>query len=275
MHTRNCPKCLKELSYTLLANCKTAEKAKRLCLKCSSSLRDVSGNKNPFYGKKHSFESIEKIKKTQFKKGYKDTEDTKKKKSIAASGKNNSMYGKTIFDIWIDKYGVRISYQKIKEYKLKQSINSSGSNNPMYGKPTPKKSGNGISGWYKNIFFRSLRELFYIINILEPSNLQWQTCESAGIRVKYVNYDGAERTYTPDFLVDNKYIIEIKPKKLINSPLIKLKIDAIQHYCNNNNLEFKILDCAIPDIATIKKLETLSIIKFTEKSKERLLKYYA
>ncbi|MBR4316812.1 MAG: hypothetical protein IKP65_07630 [Alphaproteobacteria bacterium] len=43
------------------------------------------------------------------------------------------------------------------ELKKKYSEKSKGKNNPMYGKPAPKGSGNGVSGWYKGWFFRSLR----------------------------------------------------------------------------------------------------------------------
>ena len=57
---------------------------------------------------------------------------------------------------------LRIISEKCKGYKhsqealIKISNASKGKNNPMYGKPSPQGSGNGWSGWYKGIYFRSL-----------------------------------------------------------------------------------------------------------------------
>jgi len=271
MYTRNCPQCLKEISNTSFNYCKRAKQLRTLCRKCSISNRDFTGHKNPFYGKKHSDKILEQIKNTKANSGYKDSIETRKKKSIGSAGKNNPMYGKTIYGVWIDKYGVRAAYQKIKEHKLKQSINTSGSNNPMYGKPAPKKSGNGISGWYKTVFFRSLKELSYIINYLEQNNLKWTTCESVGIKINYKNYSGYDRTYTPDFIIDNK-IIEIKPKRLINSPLVKLKTEAAKKYCLEHGYEYEIIDWPLMEIKTIINLEQNNVLKFTEYSKIRFYK---
>jgi hypothetical protein len=48
-------------------------------------------------------------------------------------GKGNPMYGKTIFDIWIKKYGETVAAKMIEEYKLKMKESSSGNKNGMYG----------------------------------------------------------------------------------------------------------------------------------------------
>ena len=50
------------------------------------------GEGNPFYGKTHSLETIEKIKKANI--GRVQSEEEKMKKRIASSGENNPMYGK-------------------------------------------------------------------------------------------------------------------------------------------------------------------------------------
>ena len=50
------------------------------------------GENNPFYGKTHSDEVIQKIRNANI--GRKDTAETRLKKSIATSGENNPMYGR-------------------------------------------------------------------------------------------------------------------------------------------------------------------------------------
>ena len=49
------------------------------------------------------------------------------------------------------------------------------------------------------------------------------------------------RYYIPDFLVSNKIIEEIKPKRLLNEDNNLLKFKAGTKYCNQNNLIYKIL----------------------------------
>lgn len=90
---------------------------------------DFNGEKNPFYGKTHSDEvkknQSELMKGNQNFKGKKHSKETKKKLSDAAkkqnrSGKNNPMYGKSIFDVWHEKYSPEIAEEKIKQYKAKR-----------------------------------------------------------------------------------------------------------------------------------------------------------
>ena len=83
----------------------------------------------------------------------------------------------------------------------------------MYGKPSPQGSGNGWSGWYKGWYFRSLLELSYMILVIERFNISWSNGEK--IKITYKNFSGINRNYFPDFLLNNKYIIEIKPKNYI------------------------------------------------------------
>lgn len=71
---------------------------------------------HPAFGKTCSEESNRKRSKAL--QGIKRSEETKKKQSIAASGKNNSMAGKSLMDVWINKYGeeeAQIRYTKWKK----------------------------------------------------------------------------------------------------------------------------------------------------------------
>lgn len=170
------------------------------------------------------------------------TLEYKEKMSKLTNGKNNPMYGKKVFDIWVEKYGIEEAIKRKRNWKIKQSINSKGKNNPMYGKETPLKSGYGIHGWYKTFYFRSLHELKFIL-VCERFNLKIMPAEK--IRIKYLSYTGNERTYSPDYVVDDKYLVEVKPQKLHTTPLNVLKFESAKKYCKENNLKFKVLDFGI------------------------------
>lgn len=265
MYTRNCPECGKELSYTNKYNRNKADKKQSLCNKCCISKQNRSGQNNAFYGKKHSDATKQKILSTKKQNGTLNsmTESKKENLRVKNSGSGNPMYGKRVYDIWIEKYGVEEAQLKEAERKRKLSIASSGSNNPMYGKPSPKKAGNGWSGWYKNHYFRSLRELGFIVLYLESNKLDWSSAEN--IRIPYISYDGKHRTYSPDFLVGD-IIYEIKPKRLINSPLNILKRNAGEEYAKSHNLKYIIMDFDIIEFNKLKTLIDNNIVKLTDKT---------
>jgi hypothetical protein len=167
-----------------------------------------------------------------------------KRNSISQKLKGRSstgMKGKSLYSLWIEKYGVEEADIRKEELSNKRSKNSIGSNNSMYNKPVPKKSGKGASGYYKEFFFRSILELSYIINILDRFNLDWKSAETEELKIKYKDYFGNSRTYVADFIVNNKYLIECKPKALVNTPLVNLKKTAAEKFCIDNNLIYKIV----------------------------------
>lgn len=143
----------------------------------------------------------------------------------------------------------------------------------MYGKPAPKGSGNGWKGWYKNWFFRSLRELSYMINVIEKQKLFWENGEQNKYKVIYTDWDGVSRKYFPDFVINNNVIIEIKPKKLWESPkILAKKLAAEQHY-KKLNFEYKIID---PEFLTKEQLVYLynnKLIKFLSKYEQKFIQY--
>jgi hypothetical protein len=86
-----------------------------------------------------------------------------------------------------------------------------------------KGSGRGKKGWYKEFFCDSSWELAYVIYCLDHSI----KIERNTKKLKYV-FDGKERTYIPDFLV-NQNLIEIKgfrtqqwDAKLKHNPEVKV-----------------------------------------------------
>lgn len=166
-----------------------------------------------------------------------------------SSGENNPNFGnKTGFGTshqtffhkdktWIEMYGE----EKAKKLKEKLSIKNLGSNNPMFGKSSPIGSGNGWSGWYKGWYFRSLMELSFMINVIERFNFSWKNAESKEYRMFY-EVDGKVHSYVADFILNDKFMIEVKPKKLQNSFINKLKKEAAIEFCKNTNLKYKMIE---------------------------------
>jgi hypothetical protein len=286
---RKCPKCECEITYTNKYNMLNAEKKLSKCKSCGLKeiMTDdvkkrmserVKGDKNPmfgkfgelnpFFGKKHSEESKIKMHENRDYSVYK-TEEFRQKISKLSKGNNNPMYGKYFYDVWVEKFGKKIADEKMIEYKKKQSLLNRGEKNNMYGKPSPKNSGNGICGWYKGWFFRSLLELSYMIFVIERFNLSWESGEIEKYKIPY-NFDGINKNYFPDFVINEKYVIECKPKKLWKIKINEVKFKFAKDFCDKNNLIFK-----IKDVTKLKKPELFNLISngdvvLTNKWKDKL-----
>lgn len=276
-YSRNCPKCNKIIEYSQ-SGFYVANKNNSKCKKCANNdpakkevlRKKMSGINNPFFGKKHSEETKKRItEKNKTRNLDYITDEYRKKISATSSGKNNNMYGKSIYDVWLKKYGKEQADLKMQEFKRKQSFNNSGSKNNMYGRPSPLGSGIGWKGWYKDIYFRSLREVSYML-ILDSQNTPWKPAEN--IVIKYINWDGKERTYRPDFIVDGSKIVEIKPLKMQKTPNIQCKTKGAIEYCDKNNLTYELTDPKI-ESEQIKFAYNNGLIKFHEKYEERFLNY--
>lgn len=261
MYSRNCPICKKEIKYKTKYFRDSAELKKSICHSCNGIKngwsifnKKVSDGEidNPFKNKLHTGSSKKKMSKSRLKnKELYKTKEFRQTMSRVTSGKNNPMYGKNIYDIWVQKYGIKEADKREKQRREKMSGKAKGKNNSMYGKPSPLKSGKGISGWFNGKYFRSLHELKFMI-VCERFNLKYKSAEN--IRIKYEKYDGTERTYSPDFIVNEKYLVEVKPKRLFKTPLNLLKSKAAKKYCKENNLKYKILDFDIVYKNKLKKL---------------------
>jgi len=239
---RYCPSCNNKIYH--VNKTERERRESRNCIKCSRP--DIRGEKNPFFGKHHT-DGMKKFY-HDIHKGKRYSPETEFKKGSAGNPVSNH-------DSWVKKYGKDIADIKNEAFKLKTSINNSGEGNPMYGKPAPIGSGNGWSGWYKGWYFRSLLELSYMIFVIERFNIKWETGESKKNKIEY-QYDGVIKNYFPDFILNEKYVIECKPKKLQNSEINKIKMEYAKYYCESRGLVLKIRDCR-----KIKKQELIELYK--------------
>jgi hypothetical protein len=264
---RNCPQCNKVLSYTNSNNRQRAEKDKVICRSCSTKNRNLSGENNPFYGKQHTKETKQKLSDISFSHIY--TEEQKEQARTQLAKVSNSI---PLYDIWLTKYGKEEADKRLTQFKTKQSKNNKGKNNHMFGKPAPQGSGNGWSGWYKNWYFRSLRELSYMINVIEKENLVWQTPDK-NYKIPYIDYAGEPRTYFPDFIIGNK-LVEIKPLKLQNTPKVLAKKNAAEEFCQKQNMIYEIIDPPILSEEEVKNLYINGQIKFLDKYEQKFKERY-
>jgi hypothetical protein len=236
-----------------------------VCRKCAASgenngMYGKIAELNPFFGKHHSKETIDKLKIVD--KSYTKTQEFRDKISQLNNDKIIGTHGKPNYDGWVYKFGKEVADEKLKSVKAKLSILNSGSGNPMFGKPSPKGSGNGWSGWYKGWYFRSLRELTYMIKIIERFNLKWVSGESKKYKISYQDFKGSDRNYFPDFIINGKYIVECKPKKLWTSDNVIRKKNAAIEYCLRNDLIYKMVDIGKISDEEIKTLKENGFIIF-------------
>lgn len=240
---RNCLVCNKEIIYICKSSFYSARKANKPCFSCA-----ITNRKTRVFSEKEKSQAREQLVKV-----------------------TNT---RPLYDIWLEKFGKKIADQKLQAFKDKQSINQSGINNTMYGKPAPQGSGNGWSGWYKGWYFRSLRELSFMINIIEKQNLQWRTPDKE-FKISYVDYKGDTRNYFPDFIINENKIIEVKPLKLHNTPKVLAKKLAAEKFCLNNQFTYEIVDPPILNEEQIKELYESGQIKFLEKYDNKFKERYS
>jgi hypothetical protein len=247
-YTRNCKQCNSIIVYSTKQSYENANNKNSICKNCvllnhnkqMGEEQRLGLRKNGFYGKKHSDEFCKRLSE-QYRGRTLKPEQIKRQKENTLRGINHPNHGKSFYDILFEKYGKEGADERLIKFKEKASKNSKGKNNPMYGKPSPQGSGNGWSGWYKDFYFRSLHELQFLL-VAERFKLKSKSAESKEYQIKYTDFDGIVRNYFPDYVVNGKWLVEVKPKKLWNTPKNKIKFEAAREWCNDKNLIFKVVD---------------------------------
>jgi hypothetical protein len=271
MYIRNCPKCNKEITHKNEISFKRAVKNSLPCVKCTANIREQKKpkikkeykrncpvcNKEIIYNQLKSFNRASKLN-TACSVSCRSKEtnsrpSAKEKKRKASSGENNPMYKKSYYDIWVERYGKDEADKRQESHSKKCSNAKKGEKNSMFGKPSPQGSGNGWKGWYRNYYFRSLNELYFLIYLID-NNIEFDNAEKKQYRIPY-EMNGTKRSYGADFyLIESKEIIEIKPANLVDSYQNKLKFEAAKQLLGN---KFKVLtENDIPKLS-IKELHKL------------------
>lgn len=203
------------------------------CRKCQDKKhsRDMLGNKNPFFGKKHSIETLKFL-----------------KERPKLTGKNHPLFGKHLSDeakrkISIAKTGKVLSEEtRQKMSKAKKGL-FSGKKNPMFGKRGKLSPRFGILvSWFRckygDVNFRSSYEANFA---------KW--CDGSGITWKYEpeHFDLGNTTYTPDFYLPEfdcwievkGYLTDLADKKI---KLFKHQYPDINFFMFDKN---KLVDLSI------------------------------
>lgn len=111
------------------------------------------------------------------------------------------------------------------------------------GKYKDAKMVRGIQGYFyskkieKDVYFRSLLELRYLIAIENNPDIKTYQMEPFCIPLSNNHH------YTPDLLIDNELVVEIKPRAHLQytSPeRFALEMEGLQKYCIDNGLNYDI-----------------------------------
>lgn len=247
---RACPDCGKDIIYHYVGNFNCACSRNTLCYNCCRK-----GEKSSFYGGK----LWTKERRLWWSKNC----------PTLFTSKNNPTLDPAVRKKLSD-FSKRRTYSP--ETRRKISLANSGKNNSHYGKPPSQGSGNGWANWYNGMHFRSLRELQYYISEIEEHSILCESAQGKMFQISYKDYDGRDRTYRPDFFVDNHWLIEIKPKALWNTKTVVSKKLAAEEFCKQMGYEYKLVDVE-PNSLLLKEKYLNGEIRFVDKYKSRFEKY--
>lgn len=269
--SRICSQCSNEIKYKSISGMNNAIKNNSICKSCSSRNKmigvDYSGENNPNYGRKHTEKDLQKMK------GRKCSPEQVEKMRIFNTGRKGRTYtqeqlerhremcrnrkNRPYMEVWTEKYGeegARIRHEKyLATFKGRPARNFT--NNTKTSGPR------GWSGYYKGFLFRSFLELSYVINVLEKNNINWCTGEDKLYKIPYT-FKNVERNYYPDFIIENKIVVECKSLYGLKSEQVTAKTIAAEIWCLNHGYEYRIL--TNKDITYLTRKELVNLFKTGE-----------
>lgn len=223
-----CHRCKNVKSVMYDAHIKNRKKSKNehyICTSCCGHDKIIEYNKSQRGKSLEDRLGVEKAKQVKQKIG-KFSRDNHSSKCLEKFYKMN----------WDEKYGKERADRMREHAKTHNNlVPKYGKDNPQFGKPAHKKSGRGISGYYKGYFFRSLLEASFIHHMV-TSNIKFENGEKRKYAIPYI-FDGRNRNYFCDFVIDGDYY-EIKPSKLLTYPQNIEKFKYAETHCNNKGVSF-------------------------------------
>lgn len=162
--------------------------------------------------------------------------------------------------IWMYEHGIRKGRKMFKELMSKIADERRGKPGP---RPSPGTFGRGVSGWYRDLYFRSLKELSFILKYEKEHEVE---SAEAVIRVKYKDGDRF-RHYYPDFILDKTIIVEVKCIYQRDDRITKAKMKALKRYCKTHGYTCRFEDAEI-DHPAIKNLYREGKVVFSTKNEE-------
>ena len=183
---------------------------------------------------------------------------------INRNGRRNRAYGHKVSEEQSKKMSLALKGRKAPEYertpeireKISKSLKQYFKNNPQNPEPHRENWRKevyknvdfkiGIGGHFyslkidKTIKFRSLLELFYLLKLENDDNIHTYAYEPFHIELE----NGS--TYTPDFLINNCKVVELKSKKYMErvsgvKEKVLYKQEQAIKYCEKNNLTYQII----------------------------------
>lgn len=205
----------------------------KVCGSCAKKKIDISGDKNPFYGKKHSNETRKKM-----SDNHADITGDKNpfKKSLLIDGNLEKLKQRT------KTFWENCSEDYRKEFGAKISralcrTQTSTNKKHIHGHITCNNN--------KTFFYRSSWEkriLEYLNELYDDKKILDFSLEAYCI--DYI-YDGYKYSLRIDFeiiFLHKKVILECKPIGLRNIGRNPIKINAYKEYCEKNNIQFILFD---------------------------------
>lgn len=182
------------------------------------------------------------------------------------AGRRNSSYGTTFSEQRINnickalegkrKYGIyertpeirqKISCS-LKEYYSEHEVSLETreklSNAWARGCYNQSSTGRGHSGYFYSIknqrdyYFRSLLELKYLLQLEQDSTVETYVVEPFQIKLPNNHH------YTPDILINNELLIELKPYNHLNwedENRWNMELQGAEEYCKKHNYNFKVI----------------------------------
>ena len=191
----------------------------------------MTGERNPFYGKKHSDKAKQKM-----SKNHADFNGNKNPlvRWLNSNPEHREEYSKKMRAVW-----ARIDMAETLSKRQRKIVENAIKNGNFH------PHSNHVHGWFnsvkfhKKIYYQSSYELGFL-KFCETSD-KICSLQRPDFVIPYVDNQGKDRVYNPDFLINGKVLTEIKPKSMMKYNNNTEKVRAGKSYCERKKFEFRLL----------------------------------